>query len=39
MKTVSEAGDQDGASAVDRLQTVNTKTTVGAFRMGADRFQ
>jgi len=39
MKAVSEEGDQDGAPTVDRVQKVNATTTVGASRMGADRFQ
>ena len=39
MKDVSEEGDQEGASTVNRVQTVNATTTVGASRTGADRFQ
>jgi len=39
MKAVSGEGDQDGASTVDCVQTVNVTTTVGASRTGADRFQ
>ena len=39
MKAVSEEGDQEGASTVNRVQTVNATTTVGASKMGTDRFQ
>jgi len=39
VKAVSGRGDRDGAWTVDRVQTVNFKTTVGTSRTGADRFQ
>jgi len=39
MKAGSGEGDQDGASKVDRVQTVTVTKTEGASRMGAERFQ
>jgi len=39
MKAVSEERDHKGASTVNRVHMVNATTTVGASRMGADRFQ
>ena len=38
MKDVSEEGDQEGASTINRVQTVTATTTVSASRMDADRF-